>query len=363
MRVPFLDLRAAYQELKPEIDAAYHRVMDSGWYILGQELEQFERELAEYCGAKHCLGVANGLDALTLILRAMEIGPGHEVIVPAHTFIATWLAVSACGATPVPVDVDATCNLDPTLVERAITSRTRAIMPVHLYGQPADVTALGALAKAHGLHLIEDAAQAHGSTLHGRPTGGLADAAGFSFYPGKNLGAFGDGGAITTNDAELCERLRKLRNYGSTVKYQHDIEGTNSRLDELQAAFLRVRLRVLDAWNARRQRIAERYTAALCDLPSVRLPARLAGAVSTWHLFVIEVDDRARLISRLAERGVSTLVHYPVEPAKSGAYSGNSYPAMPVAARLAATVLSLPMGPHLSDAQVDHTIAALCASL
>lgn len=363
MKVPFLDLKAAYEELKPEIDAAYHRVMDSGWYVLGQELELFEGEFATYCGARFALGVANGLDALSLVLRAMEIGQGHEVIVPAHTFIATWLAVSACGATPVPVDVDATCNLDPTLVERAITSRTRAIMPVHLYGQPADMDAIGKLAKRHRLRVIEDAAQAHGSIYRGRRTGSLADAAGFSFYPGKNLGAFGDGGAITTSDPELYERLRKLRNYGSSVKYQHDLEGTNSRLDELQAAFLRTRLLVLDAWNARRQRIADRYLAGLQHLSGIRLPARLEGAASTWHLFVIEVEDRQRLVARLAEQGVATLVHYPVEPAKSGAYAGKQFPPMPMAARLASSVLSLPIGPHLSDAQVDHTIASLRASL
>jgi dTDP-4-amino-4,6-dideoxygalactose transaminase len=257
VRVPFLDLKAAHAELRAELDAAYARVMDSGWFVLGDELAAFEAEFAAYCGARHCVGVGNGLDALHLILRAMQIGPGDEVIVPANTYIATWLAVSYAGAAPVPVEPDPrTFNLDPARVEAAVTPRTKAVMPVHLYGQPADVDAVREVAARHGLRVIEDAAQAQGARYRGRAAGSLADAAGFSFYPGKNLGAAGDAGAVTTDDDALAAELRRLRNYGSPAKYQHDVKGFNSRLDELQAAVLRVKLRRLDEWNARRAAVA-----------------------------------------------------------------------------------------------------------
>jgi len=266
--VPFLDLKAPHIELRAELEAAQDRVINSGWLILGQEVAAFEREFAAYCEAEHCIGVGNGLEALHLILRAFGIGAGHEVIVPSNTYIATWLAVTQAGATPIPVEPDErTYNLDPARIEAAITPRTKAILPVHLYGQPADMDPINAIAARHGLKVIEDAAQAHGARYKGRRTGGLGHAAGFSFYPGKNLGALGDGGAVVTNDSQLADTLRVLRNYGSRVKYHNEVQGYNSRLDELQAAFLREKLKRLDDWNARRQAIAARYLAHLSPLP------------------------------------------------------------------------------------------------
>src|SRR5665213_3171304 len=260
MKVPFLELKPAYLELKDEFDAAYHRVMDSGWYLLGKELEAFESEFTQYCEVKHCLGVGNGLDAIHLILRGYDIGPGDEVIVPSHTFIATWLGVTFAGATPVPVEVNPqTYNLDSNLIEAAITPRTKAILPVHLYGQTADMDPIMEIARRHKLKVVEDAAQAQGARYKGRRAGSLGDAAAFSFYPGKNLGAFSDAGAVTTNDLQLAERMARLRNYGSKIKYQHEEVGLNSRLDELQAAFLRIKLRHLDEWNERRSKIAAVY--------------------------------------------------------------------------------------------------------
>ncbi len=260
MNVPFLDLKTPYYEIKEELDAAWHRVMASGWYVLGQEVESFEHEFAAYCEAKHCVGVGNGLDALYLILRAMEIGPGDEVIVPSNTYIATWLAVSMTGATPVPVEPDeVSYNIDPALIEAAITTRTKAILPVHLYGLPADLEPILKIASRHGLRVLEDAAQAHGARYKGKRIGAHGDAVAWSFYPGKNLGAFGDGGAVTTNDRHLAEKLRALRNYGSRVKYVNEVKGVNSRLDPLQAAVLRVKLKYLDEWNERRKRVASLY--------------------------------------------------------------------------------------------------------
>ncbi len=271
--VPFLDLKSPHIELRPELEGAFDRVLNSGWYILGKEVEAFEAEFAEYCESGHCVGVANGLDALHLIVRAYGIGPGDEVIVPSNTYIATWLAVTHAGATPVPVEPDArTCNIDPARIEQAITPRTKAIMVVHLYGQPADMDPINAIARKHGLKVIEDCAQAHGSRYKGRKAGGLGDAAGFSFYPGKNLGAIGDGGAITTQDPELAERIRVLRNYGSQIKYHNGVVGFNSRLDELQAALLRVKLVKLDEWNERRRGIAAHYLQQLTGQHELALP-------------------------------------------------------------------------------------------
>ena len=352
--IPFLDLRKSYIELKTEIDVAVQRVMNSGWYIQGEELKAFELEFAEYCNVKYCIGVGNGLDALHLILRAMDIGTGDEVIVPSNTFIATWLAVSYAGAMPVPVEPDETTyNIDPAGIEAAITERTKAIMPVHLYGNPADMDPILEIADRHQLKIIEDAAQAHGARYKGKSTGGLGDAAGFSFYPGKNLGAFGDGGAVTTNDPVFAEKVRQLRNYGSQKKYSHDVKGFNSRLDELQAAILRVKLRHLDEWNARRIEFAECYRQCLAG-SKVLLPQIPVECDSVFHLFVIRTKDRDLLQVGLKEAGIETLIHYPIPPHKQGAYSTMHDYNLPIAESMAREVLSLPMGPHLSSAMVEE---------
>jgi dTDP-4-amino-4,6-dideoxygalactose transaminase len=359
MSISFLDLKAASMELRAELDDAYRRVMESGWYILGEEVEAFEDEFAAYCGVKYCIGVGNGLEALHLILRACEIGPGDEVLVPSNTYIATWLAVSYAGATPVPVEPDLrTCNLDVERLQDAITARTKAILPVHLYGQPAAMDSIHAVAQQFGLKVIEDAAQAHGARFQSQPAGGLGLAAGWSFYPGKNLGAFGDAGAVTTNDGELAERVRTLRNYGSKVKYYNDIKGFNSRLDPLQAAFLRIKLHHLDAWNQRRKEIAACYLTGLANIPDLGLPFVREGVEPSWHLFVVQHPRRAALQQYLTQAGIGTLIHYPVPPHLAGAYAEMGYTAgtLPLAESLAATVLSLPMGPHLVSSDVEQVI-------
>jgi dTDP-3-amino-3,4,6-trideoxy-alpha-D-glucose transaminase len=363
--VPFLDLPAAYDELRDELDAAWHRVASTGRAVLGAELAAFESEFAQFCGAGHAVGVASGLDALHLLLRGHGIGPGDEVIVPGHTFIATWVGVSHTGATPVPVDVDlATANLDPALVEAAITPRTRAIVAVHLYGQPADMDALREIAERHDLKLLEDAAQAHGSRLHGRSAGSLGDGAAFSFYPGKNLGALGDGGIVVTGDGGLAARIRLLRNYGSRVKYEHELVGFNSRLDELQAATLRIKLRRLHDWNARRAAAAARYLGALAGLDGLTLPTIAPGADHVWHLFVVRHAARDWLHEALAERGVQTISHYPIAVHRTGAYASSHGDAvLPNTERLADEVLSLPIGPHITEGQQDEVAAALTAVL
>lgn len=356
MKVPFLDFVQPYEELKTELDEAYFRFMRSAWYILGKELEAFEKEFAEYCGVKHCIGVGNGLEAMHLLLRAYGIGEGDEVIVPSNTYIATWLAVSYADATPVPVEPDEkTFNIDPTRIEAAITPKTKAIMPVHLYGQPADMDPIMAIAKKHNLKVIEDSAQAQGARYKGRRTGSLGDAGAHSFYPGKNLGAFGDAGAVTTDDAELADRVRTLRNYGSQKKYYNEVKGYNSRLDEMQAAFLRVKLKKLDDWNGRRRNIAERHLKRLAGAPGLTLPAVPAWAEPVWHLFVVRHPQRDKLQSKLTEAGIGTLIHYPVPPHLSGAYAamGLARGAFPIAERMADTVLSLPIGPHVSPEQAD----------
>ena len=361
MNIPFLDLKAQYQELQSELDAAYRRVMDSGWYILGQEVEAFEDEFAQYCGVAHCVTVGNGLDALRLLLEAYGIGPGDEVIVPSNTYIATWLAVSQVGATPVPVEPFVeTSNIDPERIEDALTSHTVAIMPVHLYGQPADMEAINRIAGKHGLVVIEDAAQAHGATYQGTKAGNLGDAAGFSFYPTKNLGALGDGGAITTNDAAVADKVRLLRNYGSRRKYYNDAIGTNSRLDELQAAFLRAKLPCLDEWNFRRRQIARFYLEALKERPARRLPGVRNDVEPVWHVFALHLAQRDELSERLRKKGIATMIHYPVPPHQSGAYHethGNF--SLPIAETLARTTLSLPMGPHLTIDQARF-VSAQC---
>jgi len=361
MTVPFLDLRAAYLELKPGIDAATARVLDSGWYILGPEVEAFEAEWAGYCEARHAVGLANGLDALTLSLRALEIGPGDEVIVPSNTYIATWLAVSGVGAVPVPVEPDpATHNIDPALIAAAITPRTRAICPVHLYGQPADMDPILGIARAHGLRVVEDAAQAHGARYKGRRIGAHGDIACWSFYPGKNLGAMGDAGAVTTDDPALAERIRLLRNYGSRQKYVNEEAGVNSRLDPLQAAVLRVKLGILDDWTERRRAIAAAYAEGLAD-SGLTLPHVPGWAEPAWHLYVVRSPDRDALQTRLTGAGVGTLIHYPIPPHMQTAYAGLGMApeALPLARRLADEVLSLPMGPHLKSEDMRKVIQSV----
>jgi len=357
--VPFLDLTASYLELKDEFDAAYTRVMESGWYILGKEVEAFEDEFAAYCGTTYCVGVANGLDALTLIVRAYGIGVGDEVIVPSNTYIATWLAVTHAGAIPVPVEPEElTYNIDPLKIEQAITPKTKAIMVVHLYGQPADMDPINTLAKKYGLKVIEDSAQAHGARYKGRRVGGIGDAAGFSFYPGKNLGAFGDGGAVTTNDPALAERIQVLRNYGSKVKYQNDVAGFNSRLDELQAALLRVKLTRLDSWNNRRKEIAGYYHQELSDIVSLVLPHVPDWSDPVWHLFVIRTQHRNELQQCLTDAGIGTMIHYPVPPHLQTAYRGKLTPQqnLALAEAFANQMLSIPMGPHLTKEQIHRVV-------
>lgn len=365
--IPFLDLHAAYDELRGEIDSAVQRVLDSGSYILGEEVNAFECAWAEVCGAKHAIGVANGLDALTLALRALQIGPGDEVIVPSHTYIATWLAVTNCGAMPVPVEPDLiTYNIDPDRIEAAITPRTRAILPVHLYGQPVDLDAVEEIARRHALHVVEDAAQAHGARFRGTPIGARGDLVAWSFYPGKNLGAIGDAGAITTNDSALADTLRTLRNYGSRVKYVNDVRGVNSRLDPMQAAILRAKLPHMEQWRARRAHHAARYCDDLASAPLV-LPCVPDWADPAWHLFVVRVgaESRSRIIRALEAAGIGTLVHYPIAPHRQRAYADlrSMFPPLPLAERLADEVLSLPMGPHLSDEQRDQVTTALRRAL
>lgn len=358
MKIPFLDLGAAYRELKPEIDAAVSRVLNSGWYVLGPEVEAFEAEWATFCEAGHAVGVANGLDALTLALRALDIGSGDEVIVPSNTYIATWLAVSGVGATPVPVEPNpATHNIDPARIEAAITPRTRALLPVHLYGQPADLDPILDIAHRHGLRVIEDAAQAHGARYKGRRIGAHGDIVCWSFYPGKNLGALGDAGAVTTNDAALAERVALLRNYGSRQKYVNEEAGVNSRLDPLQAAVLRVKLTVLDAWAERRRTIAATYAEGLAGTDLI-LPHVPDWAEPAWHLYVVRTSGRDALQARLTEAGIGTLIHYPIPPHMQTAYAGLGIApeALPLARQLAGEVLSLPMGPQLRGSELNEVI-------
>jgi len=360
--VPFLDLQAPYAELRAGIDRAVSRVLSSGRYLLGPEIEAFESEFAGYCGTAYCVAVNSGCDALELALRALGVGPGDDVLVPSHTFIATWIAVSAAGARPVPVEPAGGGTLiDAAGVEAAVTPRTRAVVPVHLYGHPVDLDPLREVAHRHGLHVLEDAAQAHGARYRGRRVGAAPSVAAFSFYPGKNLGAMGDGGAVVTADAELAGRLRMLRNYGSRAKYRHELRSGNSRLDEVQAAVLRVKLARLDEWNARRARLAGRYRAGLGGLDWLRLPEAAPWAEHVWHVYPVRTRHRDALAGHLAEAGVQTLSHYPVPVHLSPAYASAGLPAgsLPRAERLAAELLSLPMGPHVTDGQAEAVLEAV----
>lgn len=360
-KVPFLDLRAAYLELKPQLDAAVLNSLNTGWYIGGAEVEAFEAAYAQYCGAKYCIGVGNGLDALHLVLKAFGVGPGDEVIVPSNTYIATWLAVSYTGATPVPVEPDEhTYNLDPERIKAAITPRTKAIIPVHLYGQPADLDPILDIARQHGLKILEDGAQAHGARYKGRNIGAHSDAVAWSFYPGKNLGAIGDAGAVTTNDPHIAEQVKMLRNYGSKVKYINEITGYNSRLDPLQAAALKVKLGVLDEWNDRRREIAQLYLEHLADTDLV-LPYVPEWADPVWHLFVVRTAKRDALQKHLEASGIGTLIHYPIPPHRQQAYAhmGLLEGSLPLSEVIHREVLSLPIGPHLSLEQVGRVVKAI----
>jgi len=356
--IPFLDLSAPYLELKSELDEAILRVVGSGWFVGGGEVDRFEENYAKYCGSNFAVGVANGLDALHLALRAMDVGPGDEVIVPSNTYIATWLAVSQCGAKPVPVEPDTlSFNMDPLLIEAAITASTRVILPVHLYGQPANLEPILSIARKYGLRVLEDGAQAHGARYQGQRLGAHGDAVAWSFYPGKNLGAMGDGGAVTTNDSKIADKIRVLRNYGSRVKYVNEVQGYNSRLDPLQAAILDVKLKYLDEWNGRRCVIAERYQNGL-DRQRLSLPVVPDWADPVWHLYVVRTIQREVLQSKLSESGIGTLIHYPIPPHLQAAYSSAGFGpgSLPLAEDMANKVLSLPIGPAMSLSQVDFVI-------
>lgn len=364
MKLPFLDLQPTYAASREAIDAALMRVAGSGWFLLGAELQAFEQQWAAFCGSAHAVGLGNGLDALHLGLRALGVGEGDEVIVPSNTYIATWLAASQCGATPVPVEPDArTYNLDPARIEASITPRTKVLLPVHLYGQPADMDAINAIARKHGLKVLDDCAQAHAARWHGRRVGNLADVSAWSFYPGKNLGAMGDGGGLTTHDPAVADAVRVLRNYGSRVKYHNEVKGLNSRLDEIQAAVLAAKLPELDRLTDQRRAIAARLLDGLAGAPLV-LPFVPEGADPAWHLFVIRHQARDRLQAALAEQGIGTLIHYPVPPHLQPAYQELGYAAgdFPIAEAIHREVLSLPLWPGMSEAQVDALIAAVRAA-
>ena len=359
--ISFLDLGAAYREIQSELESAALASLRSGWYIGGQDVEAFETDYSTFTATQHCVAVANGLDALRLALIAMGIGPGDEVIVPSNTYIATWLSVSQCGAAPIPVEpLEATYNLDIDGIEAAITPRTKAILAVHLYGQPADMDPILALAQRYGLRVLEDAAQAHGARYKGRRIGGHGDVVAWSFYPSKNLGALGDAGAITTNDGDLANKIRVLRNYGSRVKYLNETKGFNSRLDPVQAAVLRVKLKYLDEWNARRIAIAARYTLELAGTGFV-LPLVPEWADPVWHLYVVQHAERDVIQRTLEEAGIGTQIHYPIPPHLQGAYRDAGYAAgsFPIAEKMANHILSLPMGPQMDDAEVSTAIVAL----
>lgn len=366
MKVPFLDLRASYLELKAEIDEAVSRVLDTGFYVLGEEVDAFEEAFARYCGARYAVGLSCGLDALHLALRALDMGEGAEVIVPSNAYIATWLGVTQAGARPVPVEpIAATHNLDPALIEAAITPKTRAIMVLHLYGLPSDLGPILEIARRHGLRVIEDAAQAHGATYCGQRIGHHGDVVAWSFYPSKNLGAIGDAGAVTTDDPVIAERIRVLRNYGSERRYVNRMQGYNCRLDTLQAAVLRVKLPYLDGWNARRAAAAARYRELLSVCPAIVLPVEPEGFQSAWHLFVIRLANREQIQKAFSNAEISTLVHYPIPPHMQEAYAGLGWTPddFPLARMLANEVLSLPVGPQMQDGAIEYVSETILRAL
>lgn len=354
--IPFLSLHPVNEQYRAEIDAAIKRVLDRGWYLLGDEITNFEAEFARFCGSKCCVGVANGLDALNLIVRAYGFGPGDEIIVPSNTYIATILAISQNGCTPILVEPNiGTFNIDPDRIEEKITSQTRAIMVVHLYGQAVEMAKIQALAQKYGLKIIEDSAQAHGAMDAGRRVGNLGDASGFSFYPGKNLGCLGDGGAVTTNDEALAQTIRALRNYGSDVKYHNLFKGVNSRLDEIQAAILSVKLKYLDADNEKRRAIARFYRSNINN-PLITLPQTPDEARHVWHLFVLRTPERDRLQQYLLANGVGTQIHYPIPPHKQTAYAEWNALSFPLSEQISREVLSIPMSPVLKQEEIEHVV-------
>lgn len=363
MKVPFVSFKPLEQELNSQLRAAFERVFESSWYIGGKEDEAFEAAFAQYCNRDYCVGMGNGLDALLFVLKAWNIGPGDEVIVPSNTYIATALAVTYVGATPVFVEPDIrTYNIDPTRIEEKITPATRAIMPVHLYGQPCDMDPIMAIAKKHGLYVLEDCAQAHGATYKGQVIGSFGDAAGFSFYPGKNLGALGDAGASVTNDKVLADKIRALGNYGSDYKYHHIYKGSNSRLDELQAAFLSAKLPLMDKVNENRRAIAKRYLEEVKN-PAIVLPYVPENVVPVWHVFAIRCQRREELAAFLEAQGIGTNKHYPIPMHLQQCYQDLNIPegALPIAEEISRTELSIPMYYGMTDTQVEHVIQALNA--
>lgn len=355
--IKFLDLKAINEQHRLEMEAAIKRVLDSGWYLLGKEIESFEKEFSEYCGVKHAVGCANGLDALKLIIQAYGFGPGDEIVAPANTYIASLISISANGATPVLVEPDInTYLIDPEKIEDAITSRTKAIMVVHLYGRAMDMTRILEIAKRYNLKVIEDSAQAHGAMFDGKRVGNLGDASGFSFYPGKNLGCLGDGGAVTTNDDELAEKIRALRNYGSDVKYHFPYRGTNSRLDEIQAALLRVKLPHLDNDNAIRRRIAERYCSEIKN-PNVILPHLPDDAMqNVWHVFPVRVQNRVGFQQYLSDNGIQTVIHYPIPPHRQPAYVEWHGLTLPITEKIHEEIISLPISPVMAEEEVSKVV-------
>ena len=360
--ISFLDLGRVNEPHQAAIQRAVETVLRAGWYVLGEQVSAFERAFANYCGTRHCIGVANGLDALTLVLRAWDFPVGSEVIVPANTYIASVLSVTLAGLTPVFVEPDpATYLLDPARIEAALTARTRAVLPVHLYGRCCDMNPINRLAQRHDLRVLEDAAQAHGARYVNRPAGSLGDTAGWSFYPSKNLGALGDAGAVTTDDDQLADRLRALRNYGSAQKYVNDFVGQNSRLDELQAAILLAKLPALDAENERRRQLARRYLTGITN-PAVTLPPADQIDQDAWHLFVVRHPRRDAFRAYLRERGIGTEVHYPIPPHQQRAYAPFAHLSLRIAEQLHREVVSLPLNPALTDEEVDYVIEAINAA-
>jgi dTDP-4-amino-4,6-dideoxygalactose transaminase len=362
INIPFLDIKSINIRFKQELISSLSKVIESGWYVLEEEVDKFEQEFANYCGVKQFIGVGNGLDALFMVLKAWGIGVGDEVIVPSNTYIATWLAVSNLGATPVPVEPNLSdCNINPSLIEEKITSKTKAIIAVHLYGQPADMGIIMDIAKRHNLKVLEDAAQAHGAKYFSKNVGSLAHAAAFSFYPGKNLGALGDAGGISTDDYELSNSIRMMRNYGSKLKYVNEIRGVNSRLDEIQAAFLRVKLKALDDDNKARSEIASLYYNGLQNVKEIRLPYVCANRTHVWHLFVVQCFDRDLLQQFLLKKGIHTMIHYPIAPHLQSAYKDLGYQigSFPVSESLHSSVLSLPMGPTMKKEEALKVVAAV----